>query len=70
MYSALTSLVEDYRRTRYLFLLVVGFNPSKVYVLLYVAPMYGNSSMFTNFGKQVGYCVRLLIFVHFLVAYQ
>ena len=41
---------------------MICFNPSNVYALLYAAPSYGNSSIYTNLGNMLGVFVQILTF--------
>ena len=61
MRSELAYIIEGYWRTRYLFLFVIGFDPSNIHVLLYVSQEYGNSSIFPNLVNWIGYFVQILI---------
>ena len=48
---------------------MIRFNTYTIDVLMYGAPMYGNSFVFPNLSNQVGGVVWVLIFVHFLIAH-
>ena len=65
--SALASLIEDYPRTRKLF--VIGFNLSNVYVLLHRTLTYGNSPICPNLGNWAWEFLCLLVLVWFLIAH-
>ena len=52
-----------------MFLEDIGFNPPHIYVILYGALTYGNSSIFSNLGNGVGTLVHIVIFVRFCIPY-
>ena len=60
MYSTIAYLIDGYWHTRNLF--TIEFNPSNIYVLLYNAPAYSNSSICPKLGNQLGSLVHILVF--------
>ena len=69
MRSEPASIIEGYWRTRYLFLFVIGFDPSNIHVLLYVSQEYCNRSIFLNLVNWIGYFARILIIACFLITH-
>ena len=69
MRSELAYIIEGYWRTRYLFLFVIGFDPSNIHVLLYVSQEYCNRSIFLNLVNWIGYFARILIIACFLITH-